>query len=144
MRVARLIGTATGLGVIAFVAFWLVSALGWRLFPYPAGADQFAQSRVWLVHIIAEKAAGILIGCLAAFVAARLHRPSWRIGVLSGVLAAVTFQAISIVVYLVRFGGTAYARYNALLTTVLWTIMLGALFAFFAVWRDYCRVTTKT
>jgi len=114
MSIARLIGTAAGLGVLAFVAFWLISALGWGLFPYSAGADQFAQTRVWLVHIIAEKAAGILIGCVVAFVAARSYRPSWRIGVLSGVLAAVTFQALSIVVYLLRFGAAAYARYNAL------------------------------
>jgi hypothetical protein len=144
MSVGRLLGTAASLGVVAFVVFWLVSALGWRLFPDSAGTDQFVQTRVWLVHIIAEKAAGILIGCVVAFVAARSYRPSWRIGVLSGVLAAVTFQAISIVVYLRRFGAAAYARYNALLTTMLWTIMLGALFAFLAVWKDYRRVTTKT
>jgi hypothetical protein len=144
MNTARLVRRAALLGVIAFLAFSLISALAWRLFPNPAGADQFAQTNIWFLHILAEKVAGILIGCVVAFVAARSYRPSWRVGVLSGVLAAVIFQTISIVVYLLRFGASAYSRYNALLTTMLWTIMLGALFAFFAVWKDYRGATNET
>jgi hypothetical protein len=139
MNGARLLGTALVFGVGAFLVFAGISVLAWRLFPYPSAADQLSQTRIWLFHVVGEKFAGLLLGCAVAYFAARSYRPTWKIGLVTGILAAVAFQLAAIAVYLVRFGFSAYTRYNALFSTMFSTITFAALFAFVAVWRDYRR-----
>jgi hypothetical protein len=42
-----------------------------------------------MTHLVVEKTASILICGIVALLAARAYRPSWKSGVLTGVLAAV-------------------------------------------------------
>jgi hypothetical protein len=139
MNSVRLFSTAGIYGFIAFLAFCAISTLAWCLFPYPTEADQLLRTRIWVLHVISEKIGGILLGCIIAFFAARAYRPSWKVGVLTGVLAAIAYQMLTIALYLIRFGFHVYAIYHTFLQTMLSTIVLAALFSFIAVWRQYRR-----
>jgi hypothetical protein len=139
MNSLRLFSTAAVYGLIAFLAFCAISTLAWRLFPYPTGADQLLRTQVWLLHVTSEKIGGILLGCVIAFLAARAYRPSWKLGVLTGVLAAVVYQIFTIVLYLTRFGFHAYTTYHTFIQTMFSTVALAGLFSFVAVWRQYRR-----
>jgi hypothetical protein len=74
---------------------------------------------------------------LAAFLSARSHRPSWKIGVSTAIATAVIFQLIATVVYLLRFGVTSYQIYNDFIYTVTSAVALAWLFGFLAVWKQY-------
>ena len=133
----RLIRVAIAFGVMCFLVFGGLSVLSWRLFPEQHSTDELVQQLHWTIHVVAEKVGGLVLMSLAAFLAARSHRPTWKIGVSTAIATAVIFQLVAIVVYLLRFGVTSYRTYNDFLYTMTSAVMLAWLFGFFAVWRQY-------
>jgi putative Mn2+ efflux pump MntP len=137
MNTSRFFGVVAMFGIGAYFVFIGISAVAWWIFPYPSGADDAALIHIWLYHALAEKIVNMAMTCAIAFMAANQFRPSWKIGLLTGVLSSIVFQVASIVNYIVRFGVDEYIKNNNLLSTMLFTIGLSVLFAFFAVWKDY-------
>ena len=135
----RLSAVALVTATVAFVLFAAGSVAAWRLFPYPAGADDLQRQMIWMWHTAGEKLGQCVLVAVLAFVAARLHRPSWKIGIVTGVLAVVIFQFISIGVYVGRFGLEAYQTYNTFWGTLQFNVPVALLFGFFAVWGQYRR-----
>jgi tellurite resistance protein TehA-like permease len=133
----RLIRIAIIFGVVCFLVFWGLSVLSWRLFPEQHSTDELMQQLHWTIHVLAEKVGGLVLMSLAAFLAARSNRPTWKIGVSTAIATAVVFQLVAIVIYLLRFGVTSYRTYNDFLYTMTSAVMLAWLFGFFAVWRQY-------
>src|SRR6516162_11092851 len=76
----RLICVAITFGVVCFLVFWGLSVLLWRLFPEQHSTDELMQQLHWTIHVVAEKVGGLILMSLAAFLAARSHRPTWKIG----------------------------------------------------------------
>ena len=136
-RYLRLVAIAFASAAVAFGVFALGSLMAWRPFPYPEGADELQWQMIWTWHILGEKGAQFVLLPVLGFVAARLHRPSWRAGVATAVAAGLLFQGIAIGVYLVRFGLGAYHSYHTFWGTLSCTVFLAGLFGFFAVWRQY-------
>ena len=134
---AKLIRIALIYGSVCFLTWWGLCVLGWWLFPAKSADDELMRQIRWAVHLVGEKIGGSVLLSVTAFFAARAHRPTWKIGVLTAVAAAAVYQLIATVVYLVRFGFSSYQTYNDFLYTMLWTIILAWLFGLFAVWRQY-------
>ena len=143
MNQRRLLSTAALYGLAALLVFTAMSLLAWQLFPYPSGSTPPVRTQIWLTHLIAEKTGNILICCIVAFLAAKAYRPSWKLGVLTGVAAAIAFQIFAVVVYLMRFGFAVYATYHTFIRTMLETIIFGGLFSFVAAWPQYRRKMGK-
>jgi len=76
--------------------------------------------------------------------AARSHRPTWKIGVSTAIATAVTFQLVAIAIYLLRFGVTSYRTYNDFIYTMMSAVLLAWLFGFFAVWKQYRHEKSAT
>ena len=133
----RLIRVAITFGVVGFLVFWGLSVLSWRRFSEQHSTDEFMQQLHWTIHVVAEKVGGLVLMSLAAFLAARAHRPTWKIGVSTAIATAVVFQLVAVVIYLLRFGVTSYRTYNDFLYTMTSAVMLAWLFGFFAVWKQY-------
>jgi hypothetical protein len=98
----------------------------------------------WLAHGLGEKIGSLVLVSVLAFFAARVHRPTWKMGVFTGIATAVVFQLIAVVVYLIRFGPSAYRTYNDFIYTISSTIALAWLFGFFAIWKQYRRERQTT
>jgi hypothetical protein len=139
MNTLRFFSTAAVYGFAAFLLFCGIATLAWRVYPYPSGADDLVRTQIWLIHSLSEKCGATLLGCITSFLAARAYRPSWTIGVLTGILAALSFQIFSIALYLGRFGFHAYFTYHTFVRTMSSAIGLGGLFSFLAVWRQHRR-----
>jgi hypothetical protein len=135
----RFSAVALGSAAVAFGLFALGSLLAWRIFPYPAGADDLQRQVVSGWHLLGEKSAQFFILAALGFVAATLHHPTWRAGIVTALLAGLLFQAIAIFVYVVRFGFHAYRTYHAFWDTLLSTLAFAGLFGFFAVYQQYRR-----
>jgi hypothetical protein len=133
----RLIRVAITFAVVCFLVYWGLSVLSWRLFPEQHSTDELMQQWHWAIHVVAEKVGGLVLMSLAAFLAARSHRPTWKSGVSTAIATGVIFQLVAIMVYLLRFGGTSYRTYNDFIHTMMSTVALAWLFGFFAVWRQY-------
>ena len=135
----KLIRVALICGVLCYLIFIVGSTLAWELFPDRHSDDSFTQQVKWSVHILAEKVGGVILMSLAAFFAARSHRPTWKVGVNTAIATSVIFQSISTIVYLLRFGLSAYLAYNDFIYTITSAVALGWLFGFLAVWKQYRR-----
>ena len=133
----KLICVAAAYGVVGFLVFWGLSVLSWRLFPEQHPADELIRQLHWTIHVAAEKVGGLVLMCLAAFLAARSHRPTWKVGVSTAIATAVIFQLVAIVIYLLRFGMTSYRTYNDFIYTMTSAVALAWLFGFFAVWKQH-------
>jgi len=134
---AKLIGVALLYGGGCFLAQWGLSVLGWRLFPGQPGDDELIQQMRWASHVVVEKILGLVLLCVAAFLAGRSHRPSWKLGILTAIATAVAYQFIAVVVYFLRFGSAAYQEYHDLVWTMLWTVGLAWFFGYLAVRKQY-------
>ena len=104
---AKLIRVALLYGGVCFLVSWGVSVLGWRLFPDQPKDDDEGD------------------------------HPTWKWGVVTGMAAAVAYQLIAVLVYVVRFGLAAYQQYNRFLYTMLCTALLAWLFGYLAVRRQH-------
>ena len=133
IRIALIFG---GAGFLVFAGF---SLLAWKFYPYQPSDDELTRQIRWLVHCLGEKIGSLVLVSVLAFFAARAHRPTWKMGVFTGIAAAIVFQLIAVVVYLVRFGPSVYRTYNDFIYTTSSTVELAWLFAFFAVWKQYRR-----
>jgi tellurite resistance protein TehA-like permease len=133
----RLIRVAFVYGVMCYLVFVGLSILSWRLFPEQHSDDELMQQMRWAVHVVAEKVGGLILMSVAAFMAARSHRPTWKIGVFTAIATAVIFQLVAVIVYLVRFGASSYRTYNDFLFTISSAVAFAWLFGFFAVWKQY-------
>lgn len=136
---AKLIRVALLYGAVCFLLQWGVSVLGWRLFPDLPKDSDLTSYWHWTIHMTTDKLVGVPLFCVAALLASRAHHPTWKWGVATGIAAAVADQLIAVLVYIVRFGGAAYQQYNDFFYTMLWAVLLGLLFGFLAVWRQYFR-----
>jgi hypothetical protein len=123
--------------------FWTLSHAAWWLFPNQPNDDEGMRQMRWLGHTVSEKIASLIFLSATAFLASRAHHPTGRWGVASGVAAAVGFQLISVVVYIVRFGVAAYRDNNAILYTMFWTVLLSWVFGYLAV-RKQCSYEKHT
>jgi hypothetical protein len=134
---AKLVRVALIYGVVCYLVFVGLSVLSWRVFPDHHSDDDLTQQLHWTVHVVAEKIAGLILMSITAFLAARSCRPTWKVGVATAIAAALVFQLVAIVVYLVRFGVSSYRTYNDFFYTIWSAVMLGWLFGFLAVWKQY-------
>jgi len=91
----KLIRVALIYGVLCYLIFIVGSTLAWVLFPERHSDDNFTQQVKWGVHIIAEKVGGLILMSLAAFFAARSHRPTWKVGVNTAIATSVIFLGLS-------------------------------------------------
>ena len=135
----RLAIVAIVTGTSAFAVFVICSLMAWHIFPYPECADKLQRQMVWLNHVVGEKIGQCVLFAVVGFVAARLHRPSWKLGIVTAILAVLVFHFISVAVYIVRFGFGAYRIYNTFWGTLQVNIPIALSFGFFAVWRQYRR-----
>ena len=87
--------------------------------------------------MIGEKIGNMILLSIIAYVAARVNRPTWKIGVSTAVLTAIVYELIGVIVYLVRFGFSAYQTYNNFLWTLSYSIALAWAFGFSAVLKQY-------
>jgi hypothetical protein len=133
----KLIRIALIFGVIGFFVFAGLSLLAWRVYPYQPSDDDLMRQLRWTARMVGEKIGGLVLLSIMAFVAARVNRPTWKIGVSTAVVTAVVYQLIAVIVYLVRFGFSSYQTYHNLLSTLFYSIALAWLFGFFAVWKQY-------
>src|SRR5258706_596929 len=136
---AKLIRVALFYGSACFVVHWGLSVVGWWLFPNQPGDDELMRQMRRAGHMFGEKILGLVLLSVGAFLASRAHRPTWELGVVTGIAAAVAYQLIAVIVYLVRFGVSAYEAYNDLVWTMLWTAGLAWLFGYLAVRRQYAH-----
>ena len=135
----RLTIVAALTGGISFAVFAGCSLAAWRIFPYPESAGEIQRQMVWLGHVIGEKLGQCVLVAVLAFIAARLHHPSWKIGVVTAVVSVLVFQFISIAVYVTRFGFEAYRTFNTFWGTLQFNIPVAFLFGFLAVLGQYRR-----
>jgi len=133
----RLPAVALACAAVAFALFAFGSVLAWRLFPYPAGADELQRRVVWTYHVFGERGAQFFILAALGYVAGRLHHPSWRAGILAAILSGLLFQAIAISVYIVRFGFDAYRSSHSFWDTLISAVAFSGLFGFLAVRQQY-------
>jgi hypothetical protein len=134
---AKLIRVALLSGIVCFLVHWGLSVVGWWLFPDQPGDDELIRQMRWAGHTVGEKILGLALLSITAFLASRAHRPTWRLGVATGIAAAVAYQLIAVLVYFVRFGVSAYQEYHDFIWTMLWTAGLAWLFGYLAVRRQY-------
>ena len=134
---AKLIRVALLYGGICFLVSWGVSVLGWRLFPDQPKDDELTIRLHWVIHMASDKVIGLLLLSVTAFLASRAYHPTWKWGVATGMAAAVAYQLIAVLVYVVRFGLAAYQQYNRFFYTMLCTALLAWLFGYLAVRRQY-------
>ena len=111
--------------------------LGWRLFPDQPKDDELTIRLHWVIHMASDKVIGLLLLSVTAFLASRAYHPTWKWGVATGMAAAVAYQLIAVLVYVVRFGLAAYQQYNRFFYTMLCTALLAWLFGYLAVRRQY-------
>jgi magnesium-transporting ATPase (P-type) len=130
VRVALLYGS------FCFLAFWGLSLVGWWLFPNYSKDDELMRQMRWLSHTVGEKIASLVLLSVTAFLASSAHHPTGKWGVATGIAAAVAFQLISVLVYVVQFGVATYHEYNGFLYTMWWTVILAWVFGYFAVRRQ--------
>jgi hypothetical protein len=133
----KLVRVALIHGSVCFLVFWGLSIVGWRLFPDHSKDDEVMRQMHWLGHGVGEKITGLVLLSVTAFLASGAHHPTGKWGVATGIAAALAFQVIAVLVYVVQFGLTAYRGNNAFLYTMLWTVMLAWAFGYFAVRRQY-------
>jgi hypothetical protein len=143
MKALRIVSVTALCAAAALLVFEGVSWLAWQIFPFPFRSDQLAQTSVWFIHLGAEKGASMLICVVVAFVAAKAHWSSWKTGLLTGLLAALTFQVFAALLYVARFGFAYYARYHGFVRTMFETALFGGVFSFLAVWPQYRREVTN-
>jgi magnesium-transporting ATPase (P-type) len=136
---AKLACVAIIYSVVCYLIFWGLCALSWRFFPEKNPDDQLMQQMHWTIHIVAEKIGGLVLMSFAAFLAARSHRPTWKIGIFTAIATAVIFQFIGITIYLLQFGMSEYQKYNDLVYTIVWAVLLGWFFGYLAVWKQHRR-----
>ena len=133
----RLNPTVSVYSVGGYLVFAGLSFLSWRLFPEQHSGDELGREIRWMVHAVAEKIGGLILMCLAAFWAARSHRPTWKIGIFTAIATAVLFQLVAVFVYLLRFGASSYRTYHDFIYTMTSAVALAWLCGFFAVWKQY-------
>jgi hypothetical protein len=97
----------------------------------------------WFGHIMGEKIAGLILLSITAFLASKTHHPSGKWGVVTGIAAAVTFQLIAALVYVLQFGVALYRQNNAFFYTMWWTVLLAWGFGYLAV-RKQCLSEKRT
>src|SRR5438128_2705343 len=115
----RLVRVALVYGSLCFLSFWGLCALGWFLFPAEPNDDEVRRLMRWGAHMVGEKVVGLVLMSATALLASRVHHPSWKWGVATGIAAAVAYQLIAVFAYMGRFGFTAWQEYNSLWRTVL-------------------------
>ena len=140
----KLICISIILGIIGFIVFAGSSLLAWKVYPYQPSDDDLMRQIRWGAHMIGEKIGNLIILSIMAYVAARVNRPTWRVGVSTAVVTAIVYVLIGVIVYLARFGfnayqtyHTAYQIYHSFLSTLFCSIALAWIFGFFAVWKQY-------
>lgn len=136
-RNAKLIRVALLYGSLCLLAHWGLSILMWRLFPDRPGGDELTQQIRWAGHTVTDKVLGLVLLSVTAFFASRSHHPSWRLGVATGIAAAMAYQLTAVLVYVLRFGSSAYQEYHDFVWTILWTVGQGWFFGYVAVRRQY-------
>src|ERR1039458_8403576 len=82
----KLIRIALIFGVIGFFVFAGLSLLAWRVYPYQPSDDDLMRQIRWTAHMVGEKIGGLVLLSIMAFVAARVNRPTWKIGVSTAVV----------------------------------------------------------
>jgi hypothetical protein len=138
-RYRKLILVTLIYGGVSYLFFDILSFIAWRFFPYHSTDDEMLKQIRWTAHVVIEKIAGLILLSITAFFAARANRPTWKIGLFTAVATAIFFQLIATIVYLVRFGFSAYETYNDFIYTMLWSIGLGYSFGYLAVRKQYLQ-----
>jgi ACR3 family arsenite efflux pump ArsB len=133
----KLVRVALIYGVACYLVFVGLSVLSGRFFPDHRSDDDLTQQLHWIVRVVAEKIAGLILMSFTAFFAARSCRTTWKVGVATAIAAALVFQLVTIAVYIVRFGVASYRTFNDFIYTISTAVMLAWLFGLFAVWKQY-------
>jgi hypothetical protein len=133
---AKFVRVALLYGSVCFLVFWGLSLVGWWLFPNHSKDDEVMRQMRWLGHTVGEKIAGLVLLSVSAFLASRAHHPTGKWGVGTGIAAALAFQLIAVIGYVVQFGVAAYREYNAFFYTMWWTVLLAWVFGYLAVRRQ--------
>jgi len=121
------------LGVIGFVMLCVFSEVLGHLIPYPKNATKEQIETTWAIHVLWEKLAGFVIVPLCAITAAILLRGSWAVGFGAAIGSGLAYQAIAIVIYILRFGFSAYKTHHMFGKTLELTIACSALFGLLAI-----------
>jgi hypothetical protein len=130
-RVALLYGTSCFLVWMA-----LIQLMGWLVFPANDTKDEFTRMFRWTIEVSAEKILGLILMSVTAFLASRACRPDWKGGIATGIGAGVTVQLIAVIIYLARFGMSAYLDMANPWSTAFWTLDLSWWFASLGVRRQ--------
>jgi hypothetical protein len=123
----------------AFCIWFAFSLFGWRILPYRDAAETPVNQIIWAAHAVFEKVGSLIITCIISVLAARTYRPTWKIGILTALITALLFQFIAIAVYIVRWGFVLYWTYNRFFSTLFYTVAIGYLCGFVALWGQYRR-----
>ncbi|MBI1176187.1 hypothetical protein GC207_01970 [bacterium] len=142
--VKKLLRVALAHGLTAFCFWYGISWLWWKIWPFQRMGQTHISDIIWATHAIFEKEGGLILMGISSILAARTYRPTWKIGVAAGLVTALLFQSLCISVYILGWGYAAYFQYNRFYSTLFYTVAIGFLSGFGAVWKDYRQVSKST
>jgi uncharacterized membrane protein YeaQ/YmgE (transglycosylase-associated protein family) len=137
--ITRLVKVAVVSGGMAFAVFACFGYIAWKMYPYQPADDGVARLILWLNHVVIEKIVSLILVCVVGFIAARVHRPTRKLGIITGMAASLIFSFIAIVAFISQFGWALYRRYNSFYSTILYTTVFGGAFACLAVRKNKQR-----
>jgi len=133
----RLIVVAALSSVVAYSVFWVSALFAWKLYPYSSTADYTQNLGVLINHSFGERFGAMAIVSILGFMAAKLNRPSWRIGLATGALATVIFHLIATGTFIFLRGLESYCTSHNFWRPLLDNLCPGILFALLAVRKQY-------
>jgi hypothetical protein len=134
---AQLVRVALVYGGLCFLVWWAFGSLAlWLFFPVKTADDEFIRLMRWGGHVVGEKIVGLILLSVTAFLASRAHHPTWKWGVATGIAAAVAYEVVAMLVYIMRFGMSSFGEYNDFFYIMSSTVSLAWLFGYLAVRRQ--------
>jgi len=133
----RIIVVAALSSGVAYSVFWVSAFLAWKLYPYSSTADYTQNLGILINHSFGERFGAMAIVSILGFMAAKLNRPSWRIGLATGALATVLFHLIATGTLIFLRGFESYCTYHKFWRPLLDNLCPGILFALLAVRKQY-------
>ena len=115
-------------GCLGFGLLFVFSTVSWWLYPYPESASQDEIILIWASHCFFEKVFGLGVLAICAIVAASPFRSTQWIGLGTSIGSGFIYQAITIIVYVTRFGLVAYLETHRFFSTIGATIAISGLF----------------
>jgi hypothetical protein len=93
-------------------------------------------------YLMREQIALHVFAAIVAFIAALIYHPTWRVGVASAITGSLMFRMIDIWIY--SLVSKAWFEYRGLITPLLTAILIGGVFGFLAVSRQYYHTKSLT